>query len=356
MTNLPASRWERHLLGMSVGCLLLSLQTHTSLAQSAGNKAAAEALFDQGKLLMQSGDYSQACQKLEASQKLDEGIGTLLYLADCYEKTGRTASAWAMFKEAASIAGAQGQESRQKLASHRAKTLEPALVKVVIEAAQGDVALLGFEVRNDGVAIPAAQFGFPVPVDPGEHRIEASAPGKRAYNELIKVTKGDGHVKVPLLEDLPAPNSTPPRPSTSVMPVVDSGSSVAIQSTTNSTPERDTARSSNQRLVSYVVGGAGVVGMGIGAYFGLTAIHDHNLSKSACSTSDANACYKQALGQYNDAVSEARASTIAFVAGGALVATGLVLYLTAPESKSLAVHASGAVSPSLAQLTVGGAW
>ena len=356
MMNSRASRWKRNLFGVSVGCLWLSLQARTSLAQTAGNKAAAEALFEQGKLLMQSGDYSQACQKLEASQKLDEGIGTLLYLADCYEKTGRTASAWAMFKEAASIAGAQGQESRQKLASHRAKTLEPALVKVVIEVAQGNVALLGFEVRNDGVAIPAAQFGFPVPVDPGEHRIEASAPGKRAYSDAIKVTKGEGHVKVPLLEDLPVANSTPSQPSASALPEVASSSSMAMQSTTNGAPERDTAGNSSQRLVSYVVGGAGVVGMGIGAYFGLTAMHDHNSSKSACTTSDANACYPQALGQYNDAVREARASTIAFVAGGALLATGLVLYLTAPESKSLAVHTSAAFSPNLAQLTVGGAW
>ena len=129
----------------------------TCFAQSAANKAAAEALFDQGRSLTQSGDYAQACQKFEASQKLDEGIGTLLYLADCYEKTGRTASAWATFKEVASMAGAQGQPSRQKLAKQRALALEPGLAKVIIEVAQGDEKVIGFEVRSDSVPIPAAQ-------------------------------------------------------------------------------------------------------------------------------------------------------------------------------------------------------
>jgi serine/threonine-protein kinase len=175
------------------------------VAQSAGNKAAAEAIFEQGKLLMQSGDYQQACVKLEASRKLDEGIGTMLYLADCYEKVGRTASAWALFKEAASIAGAQNQDSRQKLATQRARALEPGLVKLTIDVAQKNESLLGFEVRNDGITVPPAQYGAPVPVDPGEHRIEASAPGKRSYNEVVTVQKDSGHISMPLLTDLTPP-------------------------------------------------------------------------------------------------------------------------------------------------------
>ena len=62
-------------------------------AQSAADKAAAEGLFDQGRASMQEGDFAKACGLLERSQHIDPGVGTLLYLAECYEKSGRTASA-----------------------------------------------------------------------------------------------------------------------------------------------------------------------------------------------------------------------------------------------------------------------
>ncbi len=355
MKNTLASRTKaQSLWGAALVCAVLTAYPRVTYAQTTGNKAAAEALFEQGRLLMQSGDYAQACQKLEASQKLDEGIGTLLYLADCYEKTGRTASAWAMFKEAASIAGAQNQESRQKLALQRAKTLEPGLVKLVIDVAKANNDQLGFEVRNDGVVIPSPQFGVPVPVDPGEHRIEASAPGKRSYSEVVKVSKGDGHVTIPVLEALQQAANPPTSPVAAESPLAVGANANESHApgTMGSTP-RDASNGSSQRLVGYIAGGAGIVGIGIGSYFGLAAIHDHNGSKNACADS---VCYPQRLGQYNDAVSEARTSTIAFVAGGVLLATGVVLVLTAPEKQSHTLQASVVTGPNHAQITLGGAW
>ncbi len=55
-------------------------------AQSAGtnNRAAAEALFSEGRSLSAKGRYAEACPKFEASQQLDPGLGTMLNLAECY--------------------------------------------------------------------------------------------------------------------------------------------------------------------------------------------------------------------------------------------------------------------------------
>ena len=65
------------------------------------DRAAAESLFSDARRLMQAGDYEQACPKLEASRRLEPGLGTTLNLGDCYEKLGRTASAWGEFRGAA---------------------------------------------------------------------------------------------------------------------------------------------------------------------------------------------------------------------------------------------------------------
>src|SRR5664280_550056 len=305
---------------------------------------------------MQSGDYQQACVKLEASRKLDEGIGTMLYLADCYEKVGRTASAWALFKEAASIAGAQNQDSRQKLATQRARALEPGLVKLTIDVVQKNESLLGFEVRNDGVTVPPAQYGAPVPVDPGEHRIEASAPGKRSFNEVVTVQKDSGHISVPLLTDL-----TPPAgPAQSATPMSEASSSSAntvLSPASGNTSPHDSLPSngSTQRVVSYVLGSVGLVGIGVGSYFGLAAMHRNTQSKTDC-PSDPNVCSQGGVDIRNEALRDARVSTVGFIAGGALLAAGTVLFFTAPNGHTAPISPQTALTSNSAEFSIAGAW
>src|SRR5215471_15599831 len=104
-------------------------------AQDAMAKATAEALFADGRRLVAAGDYAAACPKFAASQKLDPGVGTALNLADCYERMGRWASAWAEFRSAASAAHGVGAREREELAEARAKALEGRLSYLTITAA-----------------------------------------------------------------------------------------------------------------------------------------------------------------------------------------------------------------------------
>ncbi|HEY5959804.1 MAG TPA: tetratricopeptide repeat protein [Polyangiaceae bacterium] len=329
-----------------------------SLAQTAGNKAVAEALFDQGKLLMQTGDFPKACEKFEASRRLDEGIGTLLYLADCYEKVGKTASAWAVFKEAASIAGAQGQDSRQRLATQRAKNLETSLVKLTIDVAKGNEALLGFEVRNDGVPLSPAQFATQVPVDPGEHHVEASAPGRRTFSEAITLTRGVGHVAVPLLAELPSntssgPESAVPRTDTALLPASSNSAPLIPTSPPAANANRDQGKT--QRVLAVVLGGVGVVSLGIGSYYGLSAIAKNSKSKDEC-PSDPNLCRPEGVDLRESALHRATISTVAFAIGGATLAAGAVLLLTAPSTESPRFALRSSVGHQYAQLTAEGAF
>src|SRR5207245_4895145 len=98
-----------------------------------------------GKKLRAEGKVAEACPKFAESNRLDAGIGTMLYLADCYEKSGQTASAWAQFREVASLAARQG-DPREKIARERVARLEPKLSKLSVSVSAADVT--GREVKR----------------------------------------------------------------------------------------------------------------------------------------------------------------------------------------------------------------
>src|SRR5258708_37819221 len=98
----------------------------------ADNSAAAEALFEDGRRLMTEGRYDEACSKLEESQRLDPGLGTQFHLANCWQRSGRTASAWALFRAEASEAGPRGLSGRERVARVRTLALGGWLSKLQI--------------------------------------------------------------------------------------------------------------------------------------------------------------------------------------------------------------------------------
>ena len=292
--------------------------------KSGGNRAAAEALFNQGRDLMTAGKLAEACPKFEASQQLDPGLGTMLNLAECYEKTGRTASAWAEYREAIPLARAAGSKARLDLATERAQALQERLSTLTIRAMSGDDEGVHLEVRRDGVALQEAELGSPIPVDPGEHVVEAVAPGKQAWSSKVQVT-GDAakvSVEIPKLQaagDQAQPATTTATPAVATTPE-------------NTPPTSDKPSGSAQRTTGLVFGGVGVVGIGLGAFFGLQASSKWSDAKKKCSDYPYG-CSADATDLRSSAHSAGTVSTVAFVAGGALLATGVVLYLTAPTKK-----------------------
>src|SRR5262245_40294244 len=174
-------RW----LALAFVCSSLSAVTLPVRAQASGsNKAAAEALFSEGRSLASSGKCAEAIPKFQASQKLDPGVGTLLNLAECYEQIGKTASAWAEYREVIALARAAGSKEREDLATQRSKALEPKLSRLAIKVT-GDAQ--GVAITRDGEALEAAELGVAIPVDPGKHVVEASAPGKQKFSQTIEI-------------------------------------------------------------------------------------------------------------------------------------------------------------------------
>src|SRR5262245_9941135 len=147
--------WLAVLISLSVG---VRAEAQTAPA----GKAAAEALFDRGLELMREGKVAEACTQLEQSQAIETGIGTMMYLAECYERLGRTASAWALFREASSAARAEGQEDRALKGKARADALEPQLSKISVSV-PAENKLPGLTVSLNGVNLVSGAWGVPVP-------------------------------------------------------------------------------------------------------------------------------------------------------------------------------------------------
>lgn len=287
-----------------------------------GNKAAAEALFSAGRDLMAQGKFSEACAKFEGSQKLDAGLGTLLYLADCYERANRLASAWATFKEAESIAMGRSDQSRAQVAKERYSKIESRLSKVLVRVAEGNDAQT--VVKHRGQVVPRESWGVALPVDAGDQTVEASSPGHKTWTTTVRVD-GEGvtvPIDVPVLEvdNTPKPEATPPpMPSEPPTPTQDSGAKGSSGST--------------QRTIGLVVGGVGVVGIVVGTVFGLKAKSKNDQSKDKCSPTDSNLCSQAGVDLREQAQNAAKVGTVAMIIGGVGLVGGVTLFLTAPSDK-----------------------
>ncbi len=291
-------------------------------ADSAEARAAAQVLFDQAKDLVKASKFAEACPKFEESQRLDPRIGTQFNLADCYEHIGRTASAWTNFVDVAASTKAAGQADREQVARARASALERKLSRVTVRV--DDASTAGLHVLRDGTEIGHPLWGTPVPIDPGEHRIEASAPGKITWKSTFNVgaSASSSTVTVPALADDPAAFKAPTDThSPALVNPLSPAPSAAEQ------PEGSAG--TGQRVAGAVLGAVGVAGIVVGSIFGAGAGSKLDDSKSHCRTPDL--CTPVGLDLVEQARSSATISTIGFIAGGTLLVGGLVVFLTAPS-------------------------
>lgn len=321
---------------------------------SQSEKAAADALFDAARTLMKQGNYAEACPKLADSHRLDPGTGTLLNLGRCYALNGQTASAWTTYREAAARARAEGQTEREALAREEASKLEPRLTRVVINVSK-EAAAPGLAVLRDGQSLPQGSWGVPLPVDPGEHTVTATAPGRVTHTAKFEAV-GEGAtiaVVVPPLSEEP----TAAAPAGDVAPVparAPSNQTEAVAPAPAVVLDEPAPQVSNetQRVLGYVAGALGVAGFLAGGAIMLRANSQNEEAKDICPGDQATRCPEKDIARHDNLTEAARTnftrSYIAFGVGGALVATGAVLLFTsgsdsrsASRDRQLVVSAQG---------------
>lgn len=303
---------NKRALASSIFIAVLAVSSSSRAEPSSAEKSVAESLFQEGKSLMAEGKLDTACPKLAESQRIDPGAGTLTALALCHRAAGKTATAWSEFREVLSFARRDGRKDREQVAQENIAELEPKLsrLRIVVDPAAEAQRV---EVRVDETNITRVVWNQAFPVDPGQRRVVATAPGKKPFETTLNIgnERDEKTVKISALED-------DPRASASVS---DRGGAKADTKSGTST----------QRIIGDVVTGVGVVGLGVGAVFGLRAMSKNNDSDRLCPPGAA--CTDPAgVAASEDAKSAATIANIGIIGGAVLVVTGLVLVITSPSS------------------------
>ncbi|MBX3234353.1 MAG: hypothetical protein KIT84_40535 [Labilithrix sp.] len=294
--------WAALALGLALSAPSVAMAQQT-------DRVLAEALFREGRELIEQDKVSEACAKFAESYRLDQALGTLINLALCHEKEGKTATAWAEFSDAASAAAAE-KDDRESFARRHMASLEAELPRLRMVVAPDTESLPSLEIKLDGHAIGKAAWSTLLPIDPGDHVLVAGAEGKNPFEAKVVIGKGAGvtNVNVPPLEDAPKAIVVPPPPR-----------------------EEPPPSRSPQRTIGYAVGGVGVVGLVVGAAFGVSALSLKGDRDQRCT---GGFCDQEGLEADRSARTNATISTVSFIAGGALLLGGAALVLTAKKTET----------------------
>ncbi|HSC88421.1 MAG TPA: hypothetical protein VLC09_14160 [Polyangiaceae bacterium] len=287
-------------------------------AQDASERTAAIEAFDAGQALVAEGQLTRACPRFAESQRLDPQLGTLLHLADCYERNGQLASAWLGFREAGELAQQKG-DPRQSVAIERASALRPRLTQLRIELPTELPA--GTTVKRNGTALKESQWGLAVALDPATYEVEVAASGYETFVGRIEV-RGEGETltfTVPLL--------------------VASGSSAAKGGATDGASSSQAAAQEGTSVweakwPALVAAGVGVAGGVVWTVFGIQALDAKARADQGCDlVGETYTCRDSDSQQASeDAAAAGDIATIGMIATGVGLATAGVLWFTLPDS------------------------
>ena len=327
---------SRPAIALPVLVLAVAFAPAIARAQSAQDKADAEALFNAGKAALASGNFADACPKLAASQAKDPAIGTALYLAECYERSGKIASAWAEFHQAEDMA-TQRRDTRASIAKARAERLVPSRLTIVLAPGAKDVP--GLAIKRDGEDVGPALLGLASPVDGGRHAVVASAPGRRSFEWHGEVPdqRGATTVTIPVLSE----DITPTATATATATPTTAPPPPTPPTTAPAAPPAETGGGlGGGKIAGLAIAGAGVAAIGVSIALG--AVAHGNYDSAGCPTgSDGNAQCPDAtsLAKVNDAVTLANVGTGLFIGGCVAAVGGIVLFFVAPKAKPRALTA-----------------
>lgn len=281
----------------------------------------ADEAFQRGREALKIGQYVEACAAFEESQRLDPQLATQFNIALCSEQLGKLASALSIYRE---LAAKDDNPPRKTKAIEMIPQLEARVARLRIEVAEtraGKDALVpaGLEVTVNGVK--ATNFRD-MPIDLGTSKVIASAPGYVSWTGEVTAKDEQQRVVITVALDrdpdkaLPPPPPPPPPPQEQPAPAPRSGSSARTRI----------------GVVSTIAGGVVLAG---GLTAGVLARSKWNEAKDICGGArcDSQGELDRAQPIVDSARTRGTISTVLVIGGAALVAGGIVLWVTAPAAE-----------------------
>lgn len=320
--------------GVAALCLLLTARPLFAQADEATTRASARQLGTAGVEAYQAGSYAKASEKLEKAYRILKVPTLGLWSARALAALGRHVQAAERYVEVTRLEVTGGDVALQKRAvvdaTAELETLRPKIPNLTIEvkgAAARDVS-----VTLDGVAVSADLVGEPQPINPGAHTIVVSRGDEQV---TAQVSLREGETKTSVLELKSAALNAPAEAPS----VASSDSPQPAQNAASSTDAGP--KTSGMKTAGWISLGVGGAGLVLGGVTGVLALGKRSsIDESPSCEGDRCLPAERSLA---DSYNSLRTwSSVGFIAGGALAATGVVLLLTAPSTKATADQGTSA--------------
>jgi hypothetical protein len=302
-----------------LACSLLLSVASARAEDDAETRTAARDLATQGGQAFDAGKYAEASDFFRRAHQLVAApsialmqarslakLGQLLEAMDIYEQTTRLKladDAPEAYVTAVQTARAEVEDVRTRL---------PRLKLTVLGTSRAD----GAQVTIDDKPTPDALLGVERPVDPGLHHFAVRVAGQIRAERDLTVVEGQSY-QVELDAHPAQPTAKP-----AVAPVE---------------PQSQAPGSANsRRTMAYGGLGIGVVGLGVGTYTGLVALHHKSNLDSACHPG----CPASSASDIDSWRSNRTVSWLSYGVGLAAAGAGvLLLTLGKPNQEHVAVRA-----------------
>lgn len=312
-------------------------------AQTDEERAGARVAATKGAEAFNAQRYAEAVDLFMRAESLVHAPTHLLYIARAQEKLGKLVRAREAYlkvtRERIEANAPQAFRAAQAEAQKALTALEPRIPNITVQvegAGSGPVS-----VTLDGAPLPPALVGLPYPVDPGEHKLQATAEGRASGEQVVTVQEGQRDTVVLQL----AAASTSPAPLAApgeATPVTAPAATEADLATTDAGPN-------TMRIGGFVALGVGVVGLGAGTFFLLRANSKRNEADDLCNLPGGSCpatAPREEITQLDDEADSARTlSAVSFIAGGVGVAAGVTLLILSGNSSSAEEQTSRYLKP-----------
>lgn len=303
----------------------------------AAETAAARALAVEGVKLAQSDRCEQALEKLEPAEKLKHSPVVLRHVGECQVKVGRwvegSESLRKLLREQMPADASPAVAEAYQSAGTTLREIKPRIpnMKIVLNApADAD-----FTLKLDGKEVADSVVGIALPTDPGEHEVEATAPGfLKATSSIKLVPSASAFVTLDLKRDPNAPKVAKAGAATAATATAPARANAAPPP-----PAHHADQGSNTgKVVGYTSYALAAASLGVGIAFGQSAMNDEKALRTTCPNRVCTESQKDAL---DSAQTKGTISTIAFAAAGAGVTLGTILLLTSSGSSNENAAANG---------------